>query len=1340
MSSVQFHAASILDCVDCAIRSLPDERQEQAQAMLRHLSDFEVIAAFNNIETEVHNDIHPLLAVLNNIVVRGLPTRASPFVEDCFREFGNKKVEDWLGGVAYEAVSCRSDDIFTALHALDNRLNLNQYSYNTSILGSDFEKSFILSKTPAWLRHLLLPQREIESIVGKDQGYYGQRVDFACEFPYCDAGKAEPNGIVCEIDGPSHKDVAVKRQDEKRDAALNGEGWSCTRIKSLEDSGEAVDRIREISFLRNVDFAYRKTLNDSNWIKHLQLALSPIGVSRIQKIIIEAILAGKLDVFSVHELKILVVEQDVPCAVMAFEEFSRMFDTLASLSRKYEFLKFPKVYLDVVSSEPFSRSPLHRIALRSTDARIYTSVDDGIRGTDYDLVIDIATMRRSGIENISLSEFRCPSRCYFNIRSSHYRRSERFIYTSGSIEYKPLVDKTAQGEYIDRTDEKELLCYFLRMLFRKENFRSGQLPIMSRALQNKCVIGLLPTGGGKSITYQLAAMLQPGVTIVVDPLLALMKDQYDGLVRLGIDTCTFINSTLESSEREARERQMEASQKQFVFLAPERLCIYGFREKLKNMHELGVYFAYGVIDEVHCVSEWGHDFRFSYLHLGKNMYRYLLPKQGDAGRRLTLLGLTATASFDVLADVERELSGDGAFELDSDIIVRDENTNRLELQYKIERVSVNFPRRSVIGTGANLPHPVNPDIDKQEFYNIKSASLLSYLPTIPDLLNQLQTDESIERIKTRFAERQNLPDIPDANLDVCLPEDFFGAAETYSHGGIVFCPHRANTGLSVDTIATNLQETVRDVGTFVGRDNRSGPLSSFGNLEKFKAGKFPIMVATKAFGMGIDKPNVRFTVNMNHSSSLESFVQEAGRAGRDRRIALATILFADYHLVRVSGDCPISKRPIPHIKRQWFYNGELQKILNYYGIRVGDEYIEHLTPENITALGVFSDPDYETVEYFYNENFKGVNSEKRTMYEILSRLPTPLFRGNRVEEETVSGFLERVLTASVDGELIAFIPFTYELEGRDGVVRKVGEADVEKAIYRMCCIGLIDDVTRDYQRKCYRIVAKRKPGGEYYRSLQKFLERYYTRERAELEIAKVPSRKGENEVYRCLGYLTEFVYEKIATKRKRAIDDMRMFCVTGLEDEDWLRANEALKDFIYYYFNSKYAREGYRTEDSNLPFSLVDDTENGKKCSYDVLFKYLRVVDDDVTGTSSPKDNIKHLQGAVRLIRRSLTDSNPALDFLNVFCLLYLKVGKNEKLQQELKRSYINGYVEFCARAEDWNDFRQRMAAYKKELTRDDRKVATESEIKLLKEWDLESELMIHSKWLTDFAKRYVER
>lgn len=123
-------------------------------------------------------------------------------------------------------------------------------------------------------------------------------------------------------------------------------------------------------------------------------------------------------------------------------------------------------------------------------------------------------------------------------------KAERYIYTTDRIDYKPFVLKNEQGIFVDNEEQVKKITYFLNLLFRKEKFRNGQLPILTRAMSNLSVIGLLPTGSGKSLTYQIAALLQPGITIVIDPLISLMKDQYDGLRKASIDSCTFINSTV----------------------------------------------------------------------------------------------------------------------------------------------------------------------------------------------------------------------------------------------------------------------------------------------------------------------------------------------------------------------------------------------------------------------------------------------------------------------------------------------------------------------------------------------------------------------------------------------------------------------------------------------------------------------------------------------------------------------------------------------------------------------------------------------------------------------------
>lgn len=1211
--SVQFHAAYNLDCVNINFNE-----KQKTDTFLNSLKVFDTSTPFD-IGASVYDDIHPVLAVLNNIITRGLPTKASPFIEDIFQKTFN----------------------------------------------------------------------------------YSQRTEKYGTFSY-----------------PISKNIDVEK-------VLKWYHSIITKQKALNYS--------------QID------------VEHLQLVFSPIAIARIQKTILEALMTDKLDIKS-KEWKILVEEKDVPCSALAFADLSEMFNNLTKLSEDYQELVFPAIKLDIISNDVFVNSGLHL-----SNENIFSEAKPKLFSIEYDLVIDIAVFETSNIEKESFSKFKCKNNCYFNNRSVIQVNCERNIYTTDRIAYRNVVEETKRGSYTEIEETKELLEYFLQLVFRKEGFRAGQLPILNRALQNKSVIGLLPTGGGKSLTYQLAAMLQPGVTLIVDPLRSLMKDQYDGLINAGIDTCAYINSSLSDTEKKEAERKMEQSKLLFVFLSPERLAIYKFREKLKNMHELNVYFSYGVIDEVHCVSEWGHDFRFSYLHLGRNLYNFVRAKEGS----ISLFGLTATASFDVLADVERELSGNGAFPLDSETIVRYENSNRLELQYKVEKVNVEFEEDDFpIGLDESLPRPVKLPTDKQ-FKAAKSAYLKEFIKVIPNYINEIQTDESIQRIKTAFEYRQGNNEGVENDLKTTFLNNYYCSKSEYEQSGIVFCPHVNNSAISVSENKSNLIDFIPDIGAFSGGDEDN---NSMNNLELFRANKLPLMVATKAFGMGIDKPNVRFTVNLNYSSSLESFVQEAGRGGRDRKMALSIILLSYYRLARINNNYPNKTFPFNRIRGRWFKPENLKKIFEFYKIEFNDDTVEYLTPQkdivkfscnkkdlednyifyrNLCSKDNCSDydkcdlkkvsveyrnfnswkyikdlekyisdnklkidknnlryfnSDYETVIYFFDKNFKGEFIEKQSMYNLLSIAKTDVFYGDDSEIKpkdtaTEDGFLTTLIKSNVGDEIVSFVKYI-KPDPNNGI--EGTDTDLAKAIYRMTCIELIEDFTQDYVNNRYRIVCKRKKEGEYYKGLERFLLRYYSEDRAKEEIQNVfnievkSNSELEKEIFQCLSYLTTFVYDKISVKRKRAIDDMRTFCITGAnEEKDWKETNEDLKDFIYYYFNSKYARRDYQTVDGQ-DYSIMIDTNEGKESNDKILFKYMKIIEKDFLENKSEPgsteiDNVKHLQGAVRLLRRSETDNNPTLALLNSFCILFLGTNNNENLEKEVVESYKDGMIEFAKRADREN-------------------------------------------------------
>lgn len=977
---------------------------------------------------------------------------------------------------------------------------------------------------------------------------------------------------------------------------------------------------------------YVSAMTDERKAKNLN------AVARIQKTLIEAIISERLDI-NKQEWSILVIEDKTSVAKISIEDFSETYHNLIALTNDYDEMVLPRLSV--------------------------STKKDASSKKKYDAVIDVSIDQPCNAKDVSFSDFKASNDCYFIVRSSERVYADRILYTTERISYKPLIERNSQGVYNRIEENCSKLRYFLNLIFRKEDFRPGQLPILNRALQLKSVIGLLPTGGGKSLTYQLAAMLQPAVTLVVDPLKGLMKDQYDGLLNTGIDCISYINSDITKNFKEGRRRELAltGSQVQIMFLSPERLSIHRFRNVLRSMRESGVYFAYGVIDEVHCVSEWGHDFRLAYLHLGRNLFNYVLPKKVEGkDNHISLFGLTATASFDVLADVQRELSGTNAFSLEEDATVRYENTNRLELQYNVVEVDAKDANKAW-GVG-----------------DIKEKKLLEVINDATQKIVDIQDNSAVKYIKERFIERENLIDpaivnkIQDAKLDVDVENGWYNQTNTDT-AGIVFCIRASEkTNLSVPSVEATLREKgLSSISTFKGGDDTE-------YQDAFLKGKTCMMVATKAFGMGIDKSNVRMTFHLNYPGSLESFVQEAGRAGRDKKMALATIMYSP--------------------KKFWVKNVKTDKWQDFSA-------------------------DYINNKFFYDSNFLGEAFELYVMELLINKLHVKIsneeFYGIDkpciANSQGIVKFIKRYNKGQILTYYISYkeneqildeynqylyanqMPVFNTLNAKKlktnrgfSYIRDYGSAvykdAIQKAIYRMCIIGLIDDFTEDYSEQTFRITTVCQEDTEYYERLSSYYRKYYSTERVESMMAEVRTlAKTEGVIMACLKHLTSFIYKSIAEKRARGILDMEQFCNLAISSkQDWKETNEELKDFIFYYFNSKYAREGFVTYDSNLqidvPFSLKDDTNHDDHSekeitSFDIVRKYIRVVDTEIVNHDSQMDNIKHLQGAVRLIRRAIADMNPVLNLLNVFCILYLGQETNEMLEDELYDDYKAVFIQY---------------------------------------------------------------
>jgi ATP-dependent DNA helicase RecQ len=328
----------------------------------------------------------------------------------------------------------------------------------------------------------------------------------------------------------------------------------------------------------------------------------------------------------------------------------------------------------------------------------------------------------------------------------------------------------------------------LRARFGFQEFRPGQERAVTSVLSGRDTLVVLPTGGGKSICYQVPAMVLPGLTVVVSPLISLMKDQVDALTNRGIPA-TFVNSTLTSGEVSERMSRVMRREVKMLYVAPERFDVGSAAERLR---EIGVSLL--AIDEAHCISEWGHDFRPSYLRIAQVRERLGWPQT---------VALTATATPHVRTDIVRQL--------------RMENP---------ETIITGFDRQ-------NLRYHVVPTRNDAE----KDAALAG-------ILREHQEGVAIVYASTR----RNVEKI----------------TRTLEDAGIAVAAYHA--GLD-DAHRHEVQDA-------------------------FMSERVRAIVATNAFGMGIDQPNVRVVVHHAMPGTLEAYYQEAGRAGRDGQPAEVFLLHA----------------------------------------------------------------------------------------------------------------------------------------------------------------------------------------------------------------------------------------------------------------------------------------------------------------------------------------------------------------------------------------------------------------------------------------------------------------
>ena len=385
-------------------------------------------------------------------------------------------------------------------------------------------------------------------------------------------------------------------------------------------------------------------------------------------------------------------------------------------------------------------------------------------------------------------------------------RADRFALRGQRTALLHLETMTQAVDSVDSVDPRALEA--LNRYFGYDSFRPGQSGIVSAILTGHDVLGVMPTGAGKSICYQIPAAILPGVAIVISPLISLMRDQVDALNDVGLPAA-FINTTQTPDEQDLVFAQALSGQIKLLYVAPERLETERFRN-----FAVRVPISLVAVDEAHCVSQWGQDFRSSYLGIGEFI--------AGLPTRPTVAAFTATATERVRRDI-------------------------------VSILGLHTP--SITVTGFDRPNLYFDVISMPR--KDKASWVASYIASHPD------------------------------------------------ESGIVYCATRKETEALAESLNSAVAELraaggadVSDIGTIAVAYHGGMSADAREKAQRdFVTDRVPVVVATNAFGMGIDKSNVRFVIHHNMPESIEAYYQEAGRAGRDGEPSRCTLLWNESDIV-----------------------------------------------------------------------------------------------------------------------------------------------------------------------------------------------------------------------------------------------------------------------------------------------------------------------------------------------------------------------------------------------------------------------------------------------------------
>jgi ATP-dependent DNA helicase RecQ len=935
-----------------------------------------------------------------------------------------------------------------------------------------------------------------------------------------------------EVDGFSHNKEDQQLSDKDRDLCLKRRGIDTLRItthelKTLDKS--FIDKMNDLTVrLENTsDIQAYKQAFDKKFFLEERYEYTITAIIRFQILLIELMRTGVLDPFDkTWELNL---QTDV---IASFNWAELAFDDLFEWS-----LPVLEMYGKSIVKPEFKLNlkPIGKTSSLTKAKGIFVDFRLFERWLEDDLT-DTIQVRSDYINKARwLFDGNRPT-----IRIRDYSEIKQF-----SIKNRPTKSKSMMRSALEK---------FNLQLFGFKSFKDGQFEIIANILSEKHTLGLLPTGGGKSLCFHLSASFYGGCCIVVCPIVALMRDQVQELTQMGFKGRVFeISGSQSSAEKNLFKKQISDKRLQFAFVSPERFQNEDFRNILSELHEKKLIGSI-VVDEVHCLSEWGHDFRTSYLTLASTI-RKIAPD-------VPISCLTATASINVLKDIQFEFNIPNG-----DVVYRMDN-GRKELGFRVvnpaQRDELEF---KVLDLGGKK-------IGNKKFVEAEAKSTATF------------------KLLERLAQKGWV------NKDAA---------------GLIFTPH-VNGEFGCYDLRKDIKKKFPRIysGFFCGdvpkafkeeqskrKENKKSYLD-FDTVKKdfqesFKRDELDLMCVTKSFGMGINKPNIRFTIHYSIPESLEALYQEGGRAGRDGEKAECYVLFTREH------------QDIP----DWVHSP--------------DTDIEEL----LKFTKGWNNGDFKLQLYMNVNNVNKIEDDLRICMRVWDEIDRIGHMGCVISRSEVKKDLPNL---------------------------RFDRISIEKALYRLYQLGIVTDWTvKDFYQHIFKASTQKQTPEQTASTLKKFIERYEKNSTQRLNSTKAISDILANSSSRefrtkILTFLLRWNYDNFVYNRRQSLKNLYEACmgyeVDGADKfkkrlDEYFRLDELTSDLSFLIeadarrsvkiMESRFISDGNlvaQTKVERVQFSLARYLESNKNNpGLDLMSGMCRLLNDDFEDT----DGAPRLQNFIKL-------------------------------------------------------------------------------------------------------------